>query len=701
MRAFWVRFLLLVSFCLAVCLPARRAGFRTHCGDGNRFQRRDGSGSVSVRVIEHADQRRRESTLPTSRAVSSRTISHPALYRVEADATGFKHFVQTGITVRVGDTLEIPHQAGTREPPPNPVTVTGEAPLLQTATSSTGAVIETKLIGDLPLNERQPFTLAVLAPGVIPNRQIVNAAQPFNRAPNFSISGGRGDTNEILLDGTPNTIPEGSTGMLRAVTIFPTVEGMQEFKVQTNSMSAEYGGSGGGIVNIVTKAGTNEYHGAAFEFLRNSAMDSNGFFSNANKIAAGQFQTKPVRRGVRRTDDPSQALQRQEQYVLLRVSWEDLRQLGGIPFTTSVPTDLQRMGDFSQTFTATGAPIVIYDPSTTALNQRHLQRTPFAGNVIPSNRINPIAQKIMALFPEPTGLGLPFTHASNFNKTYTQTIDDNRVDVRVDQNFGDKQRVYFSYAKDNRTYKNPNVYGNISDPIQFTYPTDPWSWRAGYLYTISPTWVAEARFAHNSIFYGQQPGSLGYDISQLGFPANVVSGVQEKEFPRLTFSDLTGTQQGMGPISNTMTGHQNSNVVPGQSEPYHRQSRDQIRNASPPRLRQPIHQHAGRSELRVLAHLHAGSQCAGRFEHRGQFRCRRAAGARGYGQHIAPEPGHRHLTHNWWQSYYVQDDWRVSRRLTINVGLRWDLQFPMVEQNNNFNWFTPNVTSPIARRCRA
>jgi hypothetical protein len=151
--------------------------------------------------------------------------------------------------------------------------------------------------------------------------------------------------------------------------------------------------------------------------------------------------------------------------------------------------------------------------------------------VIPPDRTNPIAKKIMALFPEPTGTGLPFTHASNFNKTYTQTIDDNRFDVRVDQNFGDKQRVYFSYAKDNRTYKNPNVYGNVSDPIQFTYPTDPDSYRFGLLYTVSPSWVAEARFAHNFIFYGQQPGSLGYEISQLGFSADVVSGVQEKEFP--------------------------------------------------------------------------------------------------------------------------------------------------------------------------
>jgi len=618
----------------------------------------------------------------------------PGSYQVEADATGFKHFVQSGITVRVGDTLELPIKLDLGSASES-VTVTAEAALLQTATSSTGAVIETKLISDLPLNERQPFTLAVLAPGVVPNRQIVNAAQPFNRAPNFSISGGRGDTNEILLDGTPNTLPEGSTGMLRAVTIFPTVEGMQEFKVQTNSMAAEYGGSGGGIVNIVTKAGTNQFHGAVFEFLRNSAMDSNGFFSNANKIGLASFKRNqfgaavggpvilPKYNGKNRT--------------FFFVSWEDLRQLGGIPFTSTVPTDLQRKGDFSQTFTATGAPIIIYDPSTTTLGANGtFTRTPFSGNVIPANRINPVAQKIMALFPEPTSEGLPFTHASNFNKTYTQTIDDNRVDVRVDQNFGDKQRVYFNYAKDNRTYKNPNVYGNISDPINFTYPTDPWSWRAGYLYTISPTWVAEARYAHNSIFYGQQPGSLGYDISQLAFPADVVSGVQEKEFPRLTFSDLTGTQSGMGPVSNTMTGHQDSNVflvnvshTTGNHEiKFGAQIRRDFANrftSTPGDLSFAFSRTFTQGPNALSASSTAGSSVAsallGLADTSSTSRLNIATPT---------------ITHNWWQSYFVQDDWRVSRRLTLNIGLRWDLQFPMVDAHNNFNWLNPDVQSPIA-----
>jgi hypothetical protein len=270
----------------------------------------------------------------------------PGSYRIEADAQGFKHLVRTGVTVRVGDVLnlELALELGAAS---ESITVSGGSPLLETATSATGAVFEPELMGDLPLNERQPFSLAVLAPGVIPNRQIVNAAQPFNRAPNFSISGGRGDTNEILLDGTPDTMPEGSTGGFRAVTIFPTVEGMEEFKVQTNSMQAEYGGSGGGIVNIVTKSGTNQYHGAGFDFLRNSVMDSNGFFSNASHVPLASFKRNQF--GAAFGGPVSiPKLYNGKNKTFLFVSWEDLKQLGAIPFTTSVPTAAERTGDFSQ-----------------------------------------------------------------------------------------------------------------------------------------------------------------------------------------------------------------------------------------------------------------------------------------------------------------------------------------------------------------
>ncbi len=619
----------------------------------------------------------------------------PGEYRVEADAQGFKHYVQTGVILRAGDTLDLPVTMDLGSATES-VTISGAPPLVQSTTSAVDQVIETKLISDLPLNERQPFSLVLLAPGVIPNRQIANAAQPFNRAPNFSINGGRGDTNEILLDGTPNTLPEGSTGLFRAIAIFPTVEGMQEFRVQTNSMSAEYGGSGGGIVNIVTKSGNNQYHGAGFDFLRNSVMDSNGFFSNANHIPLASFKRNQFGAAL---GGPIviPKLYNGKDKTFFFLSWESLVQLGGVPLTTTVPTDLQRQGNFSQTFDSKGNPIVIYDPASTVQNANGTYtRTPFPGNIIPSNRLNPIALKFLSLFPASNSPGLNFTHASNFNQTYTQHVNDDRVDIRIDQNFGSKQRVFGSYAFDNRKFQNPNVYGSIGDPVQFIYPSEPDSVKFGYLYTLTPSWIAEFRYAYNHLFFGQQPGSLGYDISQLGFPQDVVNGVQVKVFPRLTFSDLTGTSTGLGPASNTMMGDQNSNVFAG-SIAHVAGNHDikfgtQIRRDFANRFTSPPGD-LGFAFSRIFtqgpnplaASTTAGSSIADAL-----------LGLADTGSTSRLNKSVPHLTHNWAQAYYAQDDWRVNSRLTLNLGVRWDIQFPMVEANNNLDWFDPNAPSPLA-----
>ncbi|HLJ46136.1 MAG TPA: TonB-dependent receptor [Bryobacteraceae bacterium] len=620
----------------------------------------------------------------------------PGEYRLEAESQGFKRYVQTGITVRVGDSIDVPvrMELGTAS---ESVTITGETPLLQTTNSSVGEVIERQLVADLPLNERQAFSLVILTPGVTAGRQISNAAQPFNRAPNFSVSGGRGDTNEILLDGTPNTVAEGSTGAFRAVTIFPTVEGTQEFKVQSNTYAAEFGGSGGGVVNIVTKTGTNSLHGAMFEFLRNSDLDSNSFFSNARNVPLASFKRNQFGAAV---GGPIYIpkLYNGRDKTFFFVSWESLIQRGGLPFTTSVPTDLQRAGDFSQTYDAKGNQVIIYDPNTTTYNAATgaFTRTPFANNTIPANRINPVAANFIKLFPEPTDLGVALTHASNFNKTLTQPIDDHRIDIRGDQNVGANQRLFASYAQDRRTWQYPNAYGTIGDPAFRTYPSNPTSVKFGYMNAISATWVGEFRYAYNHLYFAQQPGSTGYDITQLGFPQSLASQVQSKEFPRLVFSDLTGTLAGLGHTSNTMHGDQNSNIFGGSISrvtgnhtlKFGTQVRRDYANRltiSPGDLGFVFARTYTQGPNALVASTNAGSSVADAL-----------LGIPDTNSSSRLSLANPVIAHNWTQAYYVQDDWRVNQRLTINLGVRWDLQFPMVEEKNNFDWFVPAAASPIA-----
>jgi len=622
----------------------------------------------------------------------------PGEYRVSAEATGFKRFVQIGVQVRVGDIVElsVKMEVGTAT---ESITVDEAAPLLESTNSALGEVIERKLIANLPMNERQPLSLVLLSPGVTPNRQINNAAQPFNRAGNFSVGGGRGGTNEILMDGTPNTVAEGSTGAFRAVTIFPTVEGTQEIRVQTNTYTAEFGGSGGGVVNIVTKSGTNRYHGAVFEFLRNSKMDANGFFSNARSIPLASFKRNQFGAAFGGpVSIPKIYDGRNKTFVF--GSWETLKELGGIPFTTSVPTARQKAGDYSQTLDPQGRPVVIYDPATTTLNAATGQytRQPFPGNVIVPGRINPIAAKMMSLFPTPTDSGLPFTQASNFNTTYVRRIADHRLDVRLDQNLGDKHRIYWNYALGRRTFELPNIYGNASDPNFRIYPSNPTSVKLGYLYSISPSWAAEFRYAYNHLYFAQRPGSLGYDIAELGFPKYVVDRVQTKEFPRLTFSDLTGTLAGMGHTSNNQTGDQNSNIfvvsLSRVSGNHAIKFGTQVRRDYANRLVIPpgdlgfvFSRTFTQGPNALAASTVAGNSIASALL---------GIADTATGSRLALATPRQ--THSWWHSYYVQDDWRVNRRLTLNLGLRWDLQFPMVSAGNNMNWFDPDARSPIADR---
>jgi outer membrane receptor protein involved in Fe transport len=661
----------------------------------------DSSGAVipnAIVIITNAGTGAARSLVTNDQGRFTAPDLQPGEYGIQADARGFKRLVQKGVSVRVGDSLELPLKMELGASAES-VTISGEAPLLQTTNSSIGEVIERKLVADLPLNERQPFSLVLLTPGVTPNRQISNAAQPFNRAGNFSVSGGRGDTNEILLDGTPNTVTEGSTGAFRAVTIFPTVEGTQEFKVQSNTYAAEFGGSGGGVINIVTKSGTNAYHGAAFEFLRNSDLDANGFFSNARGVSLASFRRNQFGAAF---GGPVilPKLYNGRNKTFLFVSWESLIERGGIPYTASVPTALQKSGDFSQTFDATGKPVVIYDPATTTLDPAtgRYSRTPFAANKIPAGRINPIAAKIMSYFPEPTDGGVAFTHASNFNKTITRPIEDHRVDVRVDQSFGDKHRVFGSYALGRRTWQNPNVYGNVADPAFRTYPSDPTSIKAGYIYSINANWAAEIRYAYNHLYFGQVPGSLGFDITQLGFPQYVADRVQSKEFPRLTFSDLTGTYAGMGHTSNTQTGDQNSNVFSGSISrvsgnhalKFGTQVRRDYANRlviSPGDLGFAFTRSFTQGPNALAASTTAGSSIASALLG--------LADTTSTSRLVLATP---RLTQSWTQAYYAQDDWKVNQRLTLNLGVRWDLQFPMVEQNNNMDWFDPNAPSPIASK---
>ena len=285
----------------------------------------------------------------------------PGRYRITAEAAGFRTAVVEGFPVatqqrasvdfslQVGQVLE-------------QVKVTAEAQMIDTNTSALGGVVDNKRIVDLPLNGRNIYSLTSLVPGVFQTRQLSGVEDTFT-ANRFIVNGGQESTSDILLDGVSATVAH-NIPTVPAVSAIPSVDAIQEFRIQTNAYSAEYGRSGGGLVTLVTKSGTNDYHGSVFEFLRNSAMDANNFFANSSNTPLASFKRNqfggslggPVHLpGIYRGTDRT----------FFFVNYEGMRRRAANFAQHTVPTALQRAGDFSQTFNANGTLQTIYDPLTT------------------------------------------------------------------------------------------------------------------------------------------------------------------------------------------------------------------------------------------------------------------------------------------------------------------------------------------------
>ena len=296
------------------------------------------------------------------------------------------------------------------------VQVQAQAQMVDPSSSTLGTVVENKRIVDLPLNGRQIYSLAALVPGVFNVRTGNDLLTPdFTSAHRFIVNGGQESTTDILLDGV-TALVSSNNSTLFSVGAVRLVEGIQEFRIQTNAFSAEYGRSGGGLVTMVTKSGTNELHGSAFEFVRNSYFDANNFFANRNGTKLASFKRNQFGATVGGPVLIPKVYDGRNKTFFFFI-YEGQRVLQGRLDQETVPTLLERTGDFSRTLNAAGAMRVVYDPFTTVSNpaaQGTFLRTPFPGNVIPGSRLNPVALAAQKFYPAPNSEGLPITNQLNF-----------------------------------------------------------------------------------------------------------------------------------------------------------------------------------------------------------------------------------------------------------------------------------------------
>ncbi len=613
----------------------------------------------------------------------------PGNYEVRAELDGFKRYVRQGFTLSVNQaaTLDLRLEIGALA---ETVTVTDEAPLLDTASADRGGTIDAQTIKEMPLNGRNPFMLSSLVAGVNYNGSLAYQ-RPFDNGAiaDFGISGGTNRSNEFLMDGVPNNAQAGGNN----IAYVPPVDSVQEFKIQTNSYDAQYGKTSGGIVNVVLKSGTNKLHGTVYEFARRNAWDANSFQNNARGAPKdGHFQDQY---GVQLDGPiviPKLYNGRGKTFFLL--NYEGFREATPQPLVLSVPQPEMRTGDFSRMRDARNRAVAIYDPNTTfPIANNRWDRLPFPGNRIPSDRLNPISSKILSYFPQPNVTTANADYAqSNFflSGGDNPARDDFRNFVfKVDQNFGDRHRMFFRHASNDRT-EDRNSNG-IRDrpgqdgqhPLKRINNTNVIDWVS----TLRPTLLFNLRASFSRYVEGSSgAANEGFDMTSLGFPESLVRQLPYgAAFGRYTFDGyLSLGRYRSNNITNTVTAHPTLTYIRGgrtwkggldmRWTQYSTQSPGNVLLLGANRgFTQRDYQRADEFSGNSIASWLLGTPSSGSLNYAV------------FPIYLFP-----------YYAPWVQHDWKLSRRLTMNAGLRIDFNLPPAERFNRINrGFDPQTKSPV------
>lgn len=636
----------------------------------------------------------------------------PAKYSVTVEASGFRRAITENLELHVNDkaTLDVKLELGQLD---QAVNISAESvPLLESDTATRGQVIENRRIVELPLNGRNPIMLATLAPGVQFNGN-PQFTRPFDNGDNaqFSINGGIQRHNEFLLDGAPNNaVTDFQADRLRSsnnIAYVPPVDATQEFKVQTNSYDASFGRTGGGVINVSTRAGGNEFHGTGYEFLRRYQLDAND--PSAKAAGRPRYSIDPVTREnlgghlldqyggnfggplhLPRFGEGGPAYFNGRDKAFFFVAYERYRENAPSPRLLNVPTLRERQGDFSQ------SGITIYDPLTTRPdpnNPGRFIRDPFPGNIIPQNRLNSIGLAIANAFPLPN-TGAPGARTNNFiNSPNSDQEKFYNFVLRGDANMGQRQHFFARYVRNKRNQFSGFDYPGLGRDAQDPLVRANNGVAIDSVTTLSPTKILNLRATYTRFVQAAfRRTAEGFDASSIGFPTSFSAARPVAIVPRFEFS--TGEFSNFGPrnpsqnTTNTIALQGNLSMIRGaQTIRVGGEVRDNRINARGASFSfgggqfifnrnftqlDPTQSATG-TQGSALASLLLGFPASGTIQN-------------------LSRPGFR------WRYYapYVQDDIKVSRRLTVTLGLRYDYEAPPTERFNQQNrGFGFDQTSPL------
>jgi hypothetical protein len=612
----------------------------------------------------------------------------PGRYRIEVEKLGFKAVIQSGLILHVQDAVEVNFEM-TLGSASESVTVEGSSPPLDTESSTVGTVVEQRKANELPLNGRNVFNLIVLAPSVIPQGSSTGTpvgVNPFGWN-NYQLNGSFGNQSAEYLDGQPLNI-----GYINLPILIPTQDSIQEFKVQTSNLEAEWGKFAGGVTSLRTKGGTNSLHGEAYEYLRNRIFNANDFFLNsAGKprppwvqnqfgVEAGGPLHLPHYDGRNRT--------------FWFASWEGFRLRTGEPFTTTVPTTAERTGDFSSISTQ------IMDPCAGVVNAQgacpgsNATPAPLTGNVIPGGRINPTSKALLNLWPVPNAPGVvtPSGTINNFNTVASTGGNQDQFVARIDQDISSRERLFlrFSHWTVLDLPTDPLGNGLCADRCSEQYSTNALA--VGYNYNIDPTTVFDFNASVSRFKYNRTPKNAGFDLTTIGWPASYDATV-----PAVMRTPPT-------PCVANIT----DNIMCTQGQSFI-QDRDAQYNLSP-----------AITLMRGRHRYHFGLQFETGYDNYAQTNV--ASGAfdfcapsqacftgfsfadflMGYADNFSNFENHFFAQavvpdftagKQVYRALYFNDTWHVNTALTLSLGLRYELQGPWSERFNRLSYFDPHAPS--------
>lgn len=610
----------------------------------------------------------------------------PGAYNITAAATGFKEARIENFRLEIAQARTVNLQLTPGEIKES-ITITDAAPLITASKADRGSVVENKFLMSIPLNVRNPYLLLANVPGVTMGRLAGDNTASQSTTNNFRVNGGRGSTSEILIDGAANTGTYNNQ-----VSAMPQLDSVQEFKVNTSPYAAEFGRTGGGIVSFSIKSGTNNLHGTFHEFLRNSVLDAAGFNSNRAGLTSkptfqrnqfgftsgGPVLIPKIYNGKNRT--------------FWFASYEGLRQRSLNPYTGTVPTAAERNGDFSLSRDTNGAPFIIYDPRTTRLDPdrpagttRYI-RTVYPGNIVPANLIHPIAKALMPYYPNPTQRGLGQSDINNYFIAAANALDGNRVDARVDHQISSKHSFFARYNWFQNINAQPLVFGHNASPVETPNRIPGINWVGNHTWSIGPGAIFQQHFSMAQSETNRTPLSLDFDQKSLGFPANIIDAQRVKYFPVFSTGGLT--QMGV-----TGTGY---NAVKSRTWQYNG-SLTLLRGRHTFKMggdwrRFPVTIDQS-SPMTVAA---SGSFTAGPNPQAAAARTGRGLadlmlGVAQIRYTLRPLESHVHP----YYAFYFQDEWKLKPNLTLTLGMRYSLELPRTEANNQYVFLDLDSTSPI------